>query len=166
MQAAGLWMLAAVVVLLPLTGLPAWVVLIGVAISFAATGVVAGAFPAEVLTALYPRLVGLLENDLLQALPLYVLMGALLNRLPLADGLLRVGTRALAWTGSLSISKRAATSKSNVAVGADPGTLPNVMSPVRWSMPEGTTGNPPTLMATVPTTGLVIVRTCSYPAMV
>ena len=43
------------------------------------------------LTALPSRIIGLLENDLLQALPLYVFMGALLNRLPLADRLFRCG---------------------------------------------------------------------------
>jgi len=52
------------------------------------------------VTGLPSRLVGLLENDLLQALPLYVLMGALLNRLPLADILFRVGSRALSRTGA------------------------------------------------------------------
>ena len=44
-----------------------------------------GAFDYDLLTALPIRLVGLLENDLLQALPLYALMGVLLNRLPLAE---------------------------------------------------------------------------------
>jgi TRAP-type mannitol/chloroaromatic compound transport system permease large subunit len=61
-------------------------------------GLAAGAFTWPLLTALPSRLLGLLENDLLQAMPLYVLMGALLNRLPLADILLRVGERALAPT--------------------------------------------------------------------
>ena len=34
-------------------------------------------------------MINLLENDLLQAIPLYVLMGALINRLPIADALYR-----------------------------------------------------------------------------
>ena len=63
--------------------------LVGVAVRFAAGGVAAGAFDSSLLTALPVRVIGLLENDLLQALPLYVLMGALLNRLPLADMLFR-----------------------------------------------------------------------------
>ena len=46
------------------------------------------------------RLLGLLEHDLLQALPLYVFMGALLNRLPLAEILFRVASRAFARTGA------------------------------------------------------------------
>ena len=93
--AAGLWMLAAVAVLLIATGLPAWIVLIGVALAFACAGLATGTFGLAILTAVPGRLVGLLDNDLLQALPLYVLMGALLHRLPLADTLFRAGRRAL-----------------------------------------------------------------------
>src|SRR6266566_4740544 len=99
MSNAGLWMLALVPLLMIGTGLPAWVVLIGVALAFSVGGLVSGALAVPLLTAVPARLVGLLENDLLQALPLYVLMGCLLNRLPLAQILFRVGTRALARTG-------------------------------------------------------------------
>jgi TRAP-type mannitol/chloroaromatic compound transport system permease large subunit len=99
MESSGLWMLVVAAVLMLLTGLPAWVVLTGVALAFSACGAAAGAFDAGLLAALFSRLVGLLENDLLQALPLYVLMGSLINRLPLADILFRAGARALAWTG-------------------------------------------------------------------
>ena len=41
------------------------------------------------LGALPSRLINLFENDLLQALPLYVTMGLLLDRLPVADALYR-----------------------------------------------------------------------------
>ena len=41
------------------------------------------------------RVIGLLKHDLLQALPLYVFMGALLHRLPLADTVFRVFSRAM-----------------------------------------------------------------------
>jgi tripartite ATP-independent transporter DctM subunit len=98
MESNGLWMLAAVAALLLVTGLPAWIVLLGVALAFAAAGVALGAFTPALLGALYPRLVGLLENDLLQALPLYVLIGALVNRLPLADILFRAARSAFAPT--------------------------------------------------------------------
>ncbi len=67
-------------------------ILILISTVFAAIGVVTSAIPYELLQAMPQRIVGLLENDLLQALPLYVLMGALLNRLPLADILFRAGT--------------------------------------------------------------------------
>ena len=64
-----------------LTGLPAFVVLIGVAGLGAAAATLVG--DASFLRGLPSRLINLLENDLLQALPLFVLMGSLLNRLPL-----------------------------------------------------------------------------------
>ena len=97
---AGIWMLAGVGVLLIATGLPAWVVLIGVALAFSIGGVALGVLSLPLLTAVPERLIGLLENDLLQALPLYVLMGALLNHLPLAGIMFRAGNRALARTGT------------------------------------------------------------------
>jgi len=84
-------MLLAVAVLLLATGLPAYAVLMGVSSLFAIAGVALGAVEYKLLTSLPGRIIGLLENDLLQALPLYVFMGALLNRLPLADRLFRCG---------------------------------------------------------------------------
>src|SRR5438477_2529721 len=70
METAGLWMLAAAAVLMLATGLPAWVAISGVALAFSAAGIALGAFGPDLMLALYPRIVGLLENDLLQALPL------------------------------------------------------------------------------------------------
>jgi tripartite ATP-independent transporter DctM subunit len=91
MESAGLWMLLAVAVVLLATGLPAYAVLMGVSVLFALAGLALGGLEWGLLTALPSRIIGLLENDLLQALPLYVLMGSLLNRLPLADRLFRCG---------------------------------------------------------------------------
>ena len=99
-ETAGIAMLVAVAALLIATGLPAWQVLLGVALAFAAGGMAAGVFALPLLTAMPSRLLGLLEQDILQALPLYVLMGALLNHLPLAEILFRTGNRALARTGA------------------------------------------------------------------
>ncbi len=99
MEAAGLWMLAAVAIVMAATGLPAWISLTAVSLAFAALGVAMGAFDASILAALNGRIVGLLENDLLQALPLFVLMGMLIYRLPLAGIMFRAGERALARTG-------------------------------------------------------------------
>jgi tripartite ATP-independent transporter DctM subunit len=96
MESAGFWMLALVAGGLVMTGLPAFIVLIGVSVIFAALGLAGGIVPYRFLAALPARIIGLLESDILQALPLYVLMGALLNRLPLADILFRAGTRGLA----------------------------------------------------------------------
>jgi tripartite ATP-independent transporter DctM subunit len=99
MESAGLWMLAAVGVAMLATGLASWVVLTAVAGLFALGGIAMGLFSTALVGALQARLVGLLESDLLQALPLYVLMGALINRLPLADRLFRGGAHALRRTG-------------------------------------------------------------------
>lgn len=77
------------------TGLPAAVILIVTATAGATIGVMTDAVPVTLFTALPSRLINLLENDLLQALPLYVLMGVLINRLPLADVLYRAGLSIL-----------------------------------------------------------------------
>jgi len=100
MDTAGLWMLAAVAVMMAATGLPAWIVLCGVSLAGALVGIGMGAFDLPLVMGLPSRLLGLLENDLLQALPLYVFIGAMLNRLPLADVLFRTGRRALGFTGA------------------------------------------------------------------
>ncbi len=87
----GLLMFACALALMIGTGVPVYAVLLGTASVFAAAGVLAGAIDGRILGALPSRLVGLLEHDLLQALPLYALVGALLTRLPLAGLLHRAG---------------------------------------------------------------------------
>src|SRR5262245_66664819 len=67
------------------TGLPAALVLIAVALFGAALGWATGTVPIGLLWALPARLITRLDNDLLQALPLYVTVGLLLNRLTLAE---------------------------------------------------------------------------------
>lgn len=91
MEWLGLAMLAATGALVILTGVPVIAVLFAVAGAAALIGVLGGAIPPGLLFALPARLINLLETDLLQAMPLYLLMGALLNRLPLADILFRAG---------------------------------------------------------------------------
>jgi tripartite ATP-independent transporter DctM subunit len=71
------------------TGIPAAIVLLAAACFGAVAGAISGAVPVQLLGALPERLINLLENDLLQAIPLYVLMGTLINRLPIADALYR-----------------------------------------------------------------------------
>jgi len=83
----GLALLLLVALGIIFTGLPAAIVLISVASIGAAIGVAIDAIPFTLLSALPGRLVNLFENDLLQALPLYVLMGLLLDRLPVAEAL-------------------------------------------------------------------------------
>ena len=86
-QLGGLWMLLLLGFLVLRSGLPVWALLLGVSSFFAAAGLAAGLFDSRILQALPVRTIGLLENDLLQAMPLYVLMGVLLQRLTLADAL-------------------------------------------------------------------------------
>ena len=95
MSAVGLMMFAVALVGILVTGLPVHAVLLAVAAVFASIGIAAGAFESTLIGALPFRIVGLLEHDLLQALPLYALIGALLNRLPLATTLHRAGERLL-----------------------------------------------------------------------
>lgn len=87
----GLLMLLGVAIGAVATGLPVWSILIGVANIGAGLAVLTGAIEPGIFFALPNRVVGLLESDLLQALPLFAAMGALLNRLPLADTLFRAG---------------------------------------------------------------------------
>lgn len=93
------------------TGLPAAVILLAAAALGAIFGVATEIITPSLLWALPNRLVNLLENDLLQALPLYVAMGLLLNRLPIADALYRACSALLPRT-------RAAPLISGMALGA------------------------------------------------
>ena len=95
MELAGFALLILVGIGIISTGLPAAFVLIGAASLGAALGLATGTFPAALLGALPERLINLFDNDLLQALPLYVTMGLLLGRLPVADALYRTGIAVL-----------------------------------------------------------------------
>jgi tripartite ATP-independent transporter DctM subunit len=97
---AGLWMLLSLGLLIALTGLPVWALLIGVASAFAAIGLVVGSIDLSILVALPMRMVGLLEHDLLQALPLYVFVGVLLQHLTVADRLFSNFERLLRRSGA------------------------------------------------------------------
>jgi TRAP-type mannitol/chloroaromatic compound transport system permease large subunit len=97
---AGLWMLLALGALTISTGLPVWSLLLAVATMFASIGWATGVLDGNILGAMPVRLVGLLESDLLQALPLYVLVGMLLQRLEIADAMFRTLESWLRRTGS------------------------------------------------------------------
>jgi tripartite ATP-independent transporter DctM subunit len=133
MESAGFWMFALVGIALIATGLPAFMVLIGVAVLFAALGLAFHLLPYSILTALPIRITGLLETDLLQALPLYALMGALLNRLPLAEILFRAGTagfaRSTAAPALSAIGLGALLAPMNGSVGASVATLSRIVQP-------------------------------------
>lgn len=96
----GMWMLLVLAVLIIGSGLPVWALLIGTASAFAAGGWMAGVIDAKVLSAISGRTLGLLDNDLLQALPLYVFVGVLLQRLTVADALFASLARLFRWTGA------------------------------------------------------------------
>ncbi|MBB3181432.1 TRAP transporter large permease subunit [Variovorax sp. Sphag1AA] len=83
----GLALLLLALVLMMTTGWPTYAVLLGVCSAGTLAGLASGAIDAAVLGTLPTRIVGLLDRDLLQALALYALVGALLNRLMLADSL-------------------------------------------------------------------------------
>ncbi|MEI8157903.1 MAG: TRAP transporter large permease subunit [Burkholderiales bacterium] len=93
-------MLACLAVLIVSTGLPVWALLIGTASAFAAGGWMVGLIDARVLSAISGRTLGLLEHDLLQALPLYVFIGILLQRLTVADALFSSLARVFRFTGA------------------------------------------------------------------
>jgi len=97
---AGCWMLLLLGWAIIRTGLPVWALLLACSSLFAFGGLATGTVDAAILGAVPARIVGLLEHDLLQALPLYVLVGVLLQRLTVADAVFSVLARALAWTGA------------------------------------------------------------------
>jgi TRAP-type mannitol/chloroaromatic compound transport system permease large subunit len=95
-------MLFALAVLVIVTELPVWALLVGVASVSAFGGWLTGAMDGPVLTAVGGRIVNLLDHDLLQAMPLYVFVGVLLQRLALADALFATGRRLFRFTGAAS----------------------------------------------------------------
>jgi TRAP-type mannitol/chloroaromatic compound transport system permease large subunit len=79
----GLLLIGAALVLMLVTGWPSYAVLLGLCSAGAVLGLALGSFDAAVLSSLPGRVLGLLEHDLLQALALYALVGALLQHLNL-----------------------------------------------------------------------------------
>lgn len=92
---AGLVALIGVGVTVVSTGLPAAIVLVMAAGLAGLVGIISGAVPPSLVLALPGQLIGLLESDLLQAIPLYVLTGALINRLPIAEALFQASLAIL-----------------------------------------------------------------------
>jgi TRAP-type mannitol/chloroaromatic compound transport system permease large subunit len=82
-----LWMFLAVFVVL-LSGYPVAFVLSGTALMFAALGLQLDTFDADFLTALPNRLFGIMNNETLIAVPLFVFMGVMLERAKIAESLL------------------------------------------------------------------------------
>jgi tripartite ATP-independent transporter DctM subunit len=95
--AVALWMFAAVCVLLML-GFPVALTLAGTALSFATAGILTGHFDPSQLLALPGRIYGTMSNETLVAVPLFILMGVVLERAKIAEALL---TRMAAAFGGL-----------------------------------------------------------------
>lgn len=141
------------------TGLPAAMILTAAATVGAVAAFIDNPDVFGLLTALPSRLIGLLENDLLQALPLYVLMGVLINRLPLADALYRSGLailprdRAAPLVAGLGLG--ALLGPMNGSVGASVLALSRVVAPrlAAWGIPPAQSG---AIVAVASTLGVVV----------
>ncbi|RDH46143.1 TRAP transporter large permease [Zooshikella ganghwensis] len=77
-----------VVCLVLLLGYPVAFSLAGTALLFVSVGIVAGIFDTSFLTALPSRLYGTMVNETLMAVPLFVLMGVMLEKSKIAENLL------------------------------------------------------------------------------
>lgn len=86
-QVLGLVMFGAVLVLL-MFGFPVAFTLLGTGVAFAGLGNLFGVFDLQILSALPLRILGLMEDDLLQAIPLFLYLGVILQRTTLAADLL------------------------------------------------------------------------------
>jgi len=83
-----LWMFAAVCLLL-MFGYPVAFTLGGTSLLFAAAGILTDAFDVSFLGALPGRLFGTVSNTTLIAVPLFVLMGVILEKSRVAEDLLK-----------------------------------------------------------------------------
>lgn len=86
-------------------GYPVAFTLGGVALAFAGAGVLLGGFDATLLNALPNRLYGIMENQTLLAVPLFVLMGVILEKSKVAENLLNTMGRLFGrFPGGLGLS--------------------------------------------------------------
>ena len=94
-----------VVCLFLMLGYPVALTLAGTALIFAAFGIVGGVFDPSLLKAMPDRLHGIMTNETLIAVPLFVMMGILLEKSRLAEELLETMARAFGkLPGGLGIS--------------------------------------------------------------
>ena len=82
-----IWLFLTVCTLLML-GYPVAFTLAGTALAFAAVGILMGGFDPSYLTALPGRLFGTVSNATLIAVPLFILMGVILEKSKVAEELL------------------------------------------------------------------------------
>ncbi len=99
-----LWMFASVFVVL-LSGFPVAFALSGTALAFAGLGLLLNNFDMAFLNALPNRLYGIIGNETLIAVPLFVFMGVMLERSRIAENLLEAMTDLFGTTrGGLGIA--------------------------------------------------------------
>jgi tripartite ATP-independent transporter DctM subunit len=97
-------MVAAVCVLL-LIGYPVALTLAGIALGFAALGAASGVMNLALLGALPERIYGIMTNEVLLAIPLFIFMGVMLERSRIAEQLLETMARLFgALPGGLGLS--------------------------------------------------------------
>jgi TRAP-type mannitol/chloroaromatic compound transport system permease large subunit len=149
------------------TGLPAAFVLIAVASLGAGLGLLTGSIPFSLLWALPGRLINLFDNDLLQALPLYVTMGLLLGRLPVANALYRTSNAILPKRASAPLVSGmllgALLGPMNGSVGASVLGLSRVVAPRLTA--EGVPAATRDAIITVASTlGVLVPLACPHPA--
>ena len=97
-------MVLAVCVLL-LAGYPVALTLAGVSLGFAVAGAAAGLMDLSLLGALPERIFGVMTNDVLLAIPLFIFMGVMLERSRIAEELLEAMGRLFgSLPGGLGIS--------------------------------------------------------------
>lgn len=92
MEWMSLYLFAAVFILL-LTGYPVAFTLAGTALIFAAIGQTTGSFDPAFMEALPNRIYGIMTNQILIAVPLFVFMGVMLERSKIAEDLLETMAR-------------------------------------------------------------------------
>ncbi len=104
MEYMSLYLFAAVFILL-LAGYPVAFTLAGTALMFSVIGEMTGTFDPAFLEALPNRLYGIIGNQILMAVPLFVFMGVMLERSKIADELLTTMSRLFGnLRGGLAIS--------------------------------------------------------------
>ena len=85
-----------VLIMFLVSGYPVALVLGGTGLLFAVLGIGAGVFDPAFLTAIPPRIFGIMTNQVLIAVPLFVFMGAMLERSKVAEDLLEAMGRLFA----------------------------------------------------------------------
>lgn len=90
MSSYGIAMFLTLCTAIVLTGLPVWALLLGVSSLFAGVAVLSGDVSWQLFAVMGERMVGLLADDLLQAIVIFVFIGILLHKLPIADAVYEV----------------------------------------------------------------------------